>query len=188
MKKHCLSWLAKRTVPPERARAILLVTMAFLAQARCGPLLFAAVGDSLPVRRAGKSDHPYLPVLGPTPLRIQTSNATPRMVMLPPLLMEDPPPQTNSENSKATEAGGAAATLVAATLTNSLPSSMESNALVRTPLLNINAGAGIITPQMLVQFFKPLGSNNLGGLWSVPVFVPPSPPPPKSSTATYHSP
>jgi hypothetical protein len=56
------------------------------------------------------------------------------------------------------------------------------------PTLSMPSADAIVTPQMLVQFFKPVGSNCLGGAWSVPVFVPPNPPAQtRPSTATYRS-
>lgn len=50
------------------------------------------------------------------------------------------------------------------------------------------SAAPIVTPQMLLQYFRPIGSNYVNGAWSIPVFVPPVPPPAPQSSATYRSP
>jgi hypothetical protein len=41
---------------------------------------------------------------------------------------------------------------------------------------------------MLLQFFRPVGSNYIGGTWVVPPFIPPTPPSPPASSAVYRSP
>ena len=46
--------------------------------------------------------------------------------------------------------------------------------------------SAIVTPQMLIQFFRPTGTNNLLPGLMTPVFAPPTPPG-LSSTAVYRS-
>ena len=45
----------------------------------------------------------------------------------------------------------------------------------------------IVTPAMLTEYFRPAGSNLIGGAWTVPVFVPPTTTQQRSSSATYRS-
>lgn len=147
-----------------------------------------------PVAR-GAGPH-YLPAVGPAPLRIQPPARPPAGgVVLPPLVMKDPEP------ARVDPSAGAAAT-------NGLASAAGSSATNRPPVLadlppiSTEAGATLVTevgagdvipqpiftPQMLVQFFKPYGSNLVGGVWNVPAFLPPPSVPTRSSSATYRSP
>jgi hypothetical protein len=68
------------------------------------------------------------------------------------------------------------------------PPPEAATTLVPDATVGLGSPEPIITPQMLVQFFKPVGSNYLGGTWSLPAFVPPNAPVTKPSTATYQSP
>ena len=191
MKKHCLSLPGTRPSAPKSTRVILLVATVFLAQAALGPRLYAGAGDVSRVRRLDRSAHSYLPVLGPAPLRIQKSNAPLPTLVLPPLAMEDPPPvqpmASPTTNNPVVKKGATSLPTVKATA-DSAPPPLELVNPPGEPMFSFGTAAPIITPQMLVRFFKAVGSNHLGGAWSVPVFVPPSPPPSKSSTATYQSP
>ena len=183
MKKPWFTWLASRPL------ALNLLWMLPIL-AGCAPMRDSEAGRRAPT----PPTHAWLPAIGPAPMRFQApdpiSHAT-----LPPLAMEDPPagpPLARTEPSAAATSHPASATppgspLPAPPSTGPAPAPTAPNAQPGSPPLLAGPEAPIVTPQMLVQFFKPVGSNNLGGVWSTPVFIPPNPPPTKSSTATYQS-
>jgi hypothetical protein len=125
----------------------------------------------------------YLPELGPSPLRFRAPAGFVARVVLPPLQMMDAIVVTNA---------------VASTPTN--PPPVEPLAFVgpsplETPSISkLTAGstpivaaeqALVMTPQMLVEFFKNVGAGtNLPPVSIVGVFTPPAPP---FSSATYKS-
>ena len=202
MKKVCRSFPASLPVPLSALRFLWL-----LAAFGLGPAALAAVGSEHGsadlLSRAPASPHVYLSVLGPAPLRIHSPSLPSPTAQLPPLPMFDPPPPASSPDSATNQAAkppsGATPVLSAPTApalplllapgpeVYGPPSPDEAAGLVADSTVGALPSAPIVTPQMLVQFFKPLGSNCLGGTWSVPVFVPPSPPATKPSSATYQS-
>lgn len=147
----------------------------------------------------------YLPAVGPAPLRMQKAATSAPPASLPPLAMTDPPPRpaaeltsTNLSANLPAPPTGEPAPAVAPVPAPTAPAPIE-----RTPMpgnggspLLVEGGADdrgsgpIVTPGMLVQYFKPVGSNLVAGTLGVPVFLPPTTPassPVKSSSATYRS-
>jgi hypothetical protein len=169
--------------------------------------------------RAAAGPTGYLPVVGPSPLRLTRRLPPLPPPTLPPLFLADPPvaEQPAGENpppvptptptapeaanrlpvlpTDATLAGfpptaaqeGTASAADPATVPEPVPwpPSVPAPPAAGPPL---PPGSPLVTPQMLLQYFRPSGSNYLNGAWSIPVFVPPVPPPPPHSSATYRSP
>lgn len=145
---------------------------------------------SLRTRKEPRTTRAYLPTVGPIPLRIRRPAAPSVPVVLPPLAMRDPdaasPTRTNlvaeipTEPAKSSAEDSADAGVSGGEGNNALdPGGSDRNV------------SPIVTPGMLVQYFKPAGTNTIGGVISVPVFVPASPPPASAvpggnvSSATY---
>jgi len=146
----------------------------------------------------------YLPVIGPGALQFQAPVSVKPPFKLPPLDMSAPPSAAGSSNSAAAlEAEAAWSELLSGLLLSgasaasapapspqetapSAPSSLGMLLSADAPDLIGTVPSAIITPQMLIQFFKPTGTNQpLPGLVT-PVFTPPIPPA-LSSTAVYRS-
>ena len=190
MKKACLSFLAR---PARLSRSILIVAAVGLASAAWGAATVAEHGATALTPHPAASANTYLSVLGPAPLRIYSPLLPARVALLPPLAMFDPPPlpvptSADSTTNQLVQLGPPAPPPPLAPGTYGPPPPEASTSLVLDPTLGGSPPDSIITPQMLVQFFKPAGSNSLGGVWSVPAFVPPNPPATRPSTATYRSP
>lgn len=158
---------------------------------------------------------PYLPAVGSAPLRVLAAAPSTTRVAFAPLAPE-PPVTTGSPESDSAGGSGPGKDPAAAPGAGPAPavgpvlvSTADPTATSGGPGVGLpavpggpEAGSGllvdpavsavaptVITPQMLVQFFRPTGSNLLGGAWSVPVFVPPTAPPAavRPSSATYRS-
>lgn len=214
MKRVSLSFPALRSGPvdPRRVVGVLLVLAAacvLRADAAASPSPVAATAASTPPapvtshqqardRVVPKTPPGYLPRLGPPPLRVlRPRPASTNGYVLPPLAMKDvePPVETNKSDAATPPASASAPATTASvpTLFPALPPVPDDTApLVKDPGVELPAPGAIFTPQMLVQFFKPAGSNRVAGGWSVPVFVPPvlpsAPGPVRSSSATYSTP
>jgi len=200
MKKACLSSLAKRPAPPSRRHSRLFAAAVGLALVAGGLVAAAEAGASVQPPPPKRAANPYLPVLGPLPLRVSFPAPPGPPPQLPPLAMSDPPPPPEPlpTSGMTNQAVATAAAPPVAPPADALSATGEfpiygppppeaNSSLVFDPMLSGAAPAMIVTPQMLVQFFKPVGSNCLGGVWTMPVFVPPDPPAQKSSTASYRS-
>ncbi len=194
MKKACLSVLARLPAAPSPPLGLLLGAALLLSQPAWGDAVAPTPGAAAHLPRPAGSPKAYLPVLGPAPLRVSFPPAVTRTAQLPPLAMFDPPPlpepvPPDATTNQLVELGPPAPPPPPPAPTAYGPPPPEAaTSLVFDPALGAAPPEAIVTPQMLVQFFKPVGSNYLGGTWSVPMFVPPSPPATKSSTATYQTP
>lgn len=177
------AWLS--SVAPLRLRLSRVPALGLLATALAAAALAAGAASPRAPTRPGGS---YLPTLGPAPLRILPVKPFVTPAILPPLSMKDPVAAPAAGDTNAANAGAASASAASSSL-GPVPSPAGS-----PPSLLTEAGAAetssgpIYTPQMLVQFFRPLGSNLVSGAWNVPVFVPPSVPASRPSSATYRSP
>jgi hypothetical protein len=137
----------------------------------------------------------YLKQTGPSPLRFSLINFVPASFEPSDSLVERHVP-TNITEIAATTITSAETNVVAANLP--LSSAPTTNPSVQTSTDPQNSSAPkppasdllVVSPQMLTEFFKPVGSEtNSPGSVSAPVpvgFTPPSAPP--SSRATYTSP
>jgi hypothetical protein len=151
---------------------------------------------TLRTRKEPKTTRAYLPTVGPIPLRIRRPAPPSVPAVLPPLAMRDPEPAPQSTRTN----------LVAEIPTDmgklSPDDPADGGADIgaggdgRNPLDPGGTDANvspIVTPGMLVHYFKPASSNAPGGAISLPVFLPASPPPPSTvpggnvSSATYRS-
>lgn len=155
----------------------------------------------------------YLAVIGPAPLRFETrAQPFPRArALLPPLLMQDPLPPVLPTNA-VTQA--TATNPPPAMMTTNLPVAIVPNLPVAPvlpvtnppvvllpsalppptgpllgPLFDPNDPNSLLTAQMLIHYFRPLGTNASGANVAVPLFIPPRPAsPPPSSTVRYTTP
>jgi hypothetical protein len=197
-------------------RHLLLAATLCLARVTAGAPGDVEHGATALLPRPASGPGVYLPALGPAPLRILSPRLPGRTALLPPLAMFDPPalppPSPPAATSNlAAQALSPGPTAPAGFTGPNGPVFMASSAAPNTsvappapgyppappdpagafeldPSLGGAAPGPIVTPQMLVQFFKPVGSNCVSGAWSVPAFVPPNPPSPRPSTATYQTP
>lgn len=136
----------------------------------------------------------YLKQTGPSPLRFALISAIPASFILPETLVERQTP-TNSTEIAANSATSGATNAVA---TEPLPPPAPVNSTAQTATNPQNSSGPkpaasdmlVVSPQMLTEFFKPVGNEtNSQGNVIVPVpvgFTPPSVTP--SSRATYNSP
>lgn len=195
MKKPCLSFRANPPAQAKRISCILFAAAISLTLAPAWATETAERGAASPPPKRTSSKGGYLQTLGPAPLRILSPDLQTPAVQLPPLAMSDPPPVPETADAATNlpaplRASGPPADFVPA---DDIPfyGPPAPDALGQPPpdpTLSMPSSDVIITPQMLVQFFKPVGSNCIGGAWSVPVFVAPSPPTQtRPSTATYIS-
>lgn len=199
MKKACLSLPGRPPALPDGPRFLWFLAAVCLTQATLGAAAPPESGASALQPRKSAPPNAYLPALGPEPLRITYPRNQPLVAQLPPLAMFDPPPPAETPPPDSTTnqvvevtppvppAPPAPPTLPPDLPAYGPPPSGVTSPLVFDPTLPAPPSMPIVTPQMLVQFFKPVGSNCLGGAWSVPMFVPPDPPATKPSTATYTS-
>lgn len=154
----------------------------------------------------------YLAVIGPAPLRFETRpRPLPRaLAILPPLVMQDPLPLAPSTNTVAEvpppnpPPPAVATNLPVATITQVpivplLPPTNPPVVLVPTPLppptgpllgplFDLNDPNSLLTAQMLIHYFRPQGTNTSGTSVAVPLFIPPRPASPPSSTVRYTTP
>ncbi len=131
----------------------------------------------------------YLSTLGPVPLRVRRTKAPSSVLVMPPLAMRDPVPPPESATTNAPPGPPPSPPPEERLPEVGPPLAGSPGSLLVDPQAEGRAPTPIYTPQMLVQFFKPAGSNRVAGAWSVPVFLPPSlpPGPTRSSSATYIS-
>ena len=145
---------------------------------------------------AQSMDAAYLPGIGPAPLRFQIRPAFVATVsMLPPLQMLEPAVPSEARDVNATVASVDVDAPTTPTAPAPSPDTIQSSeAVAVTPPLQAPAepaptvpAAPVITPQMLIEFFKPVGRTNSAEAVVVSgAFLPPQPPPaPTSSAATY---
>lgn len=157
----------------------------------------------------------YLAVIGPAPLRFETRpRPLPRAIaMLPPLNMQDPLPPAPATNTVAEATPpspppppppAVATNLPVATISQVpivplLPPTNPPVLLVPTPLppptgpllsplFDPNDPNSLLTAQMLIHYFRPQGTNAAGANIAVPLFIPPRPASPPSSTVRYTTP
>lgn len=120
----------------------------------------------------------------PAPTTNTTANLPPEAANVPPVLPTDavlagfPTPATQEPTAWSADPASASEPLP-------WPPSAQAPPTAGPTL---SSAAPIVTPQMLLQYFRPIGSNYVNGAWSIPVFVPPVPPPAPQSSATYRSP
>lgn len=155
----------------------------------------------------------YLAVIGPAPLRFEARACpAPRArALLPPLLMQDPLPTALPTNAiSQTTAPNPPPAMVTTNLpvavvpnlpvvttvsvTNPppvvlLPGPLQPTGPLLGPLFDPNDPNSLLTAQMLIHYFRPLGTNASGATVGVPLFIPPRPAPsPPSSTVRYTTP
>ncbi len=136
--------------------------------------------------RSTSASGTYLPILGPMPLRLLRTNSLPLPhFVLPPLLMSDPAPPTSPPKAGGTSDG--TPPILGPEPPPLEPPVTEPGPPFADPLVNPEARQAIVTPAMLTEYFRPAGSNFIGGAWSVPVFIPPTATGQRSSSATYRS-
>ena len=140
----------------------------------------------------------YLAKVGPVPLRFQTNISNDARVVLPPLRTDDSsslPPASEEKDTSADPAIESTATRPAVATENSSPvlvdplNQVSTNSVPPASGINNETNA-VISPQMLLRFFQPSGSGARAEAVVVvpPVFSPPRPVTPVSSSATYTSP
>lgn len=149
----------------------------------------------------------YLPATGPAPLRFRPPKTTSSVRLLPPLFMGDPasvpvplentnasPNKMNSVGNQSQPRSSATASVVSHSPlapTNSVPllptgqSALATNANLTLISLNETNPAPMVTPQMLVPFFRSPATNNPPATVVLPAFVPPTSVNPPSSSAVY---
>lgn len=153
----------------------------------------------------------YLAVIGPAPLRFEgRTRPVPRaLALLPPLLMQDPlppaPPTNAVAQTTATNPPPETVTVappapvltnlpIATTLTATnppvvlLPGPLSPTGPLLGPLIDPNDPNSLLTAQMLIHYFRPLGTNASGASIITPLFTPPRPASPPSSTVRYSTP
>lgn len=147
----------------------------------------------------------YLPSIGPAPVRYQPPAPPANPGRLPPLAMTEstnapayvaPPVTTISHSSKTASSSNVTSMTNAESLL--VPPSLGpvaseeetwSEAISNPFLVSPFSTAPLVTPQMLLEFFKPGNTNNnFSPGFHVPVFIPPLPPSSApSSRAIYRS-
>jgi hypothetical protein len=137
----------------------------------------------------------YLPALGPAPLRFQSPPAFVATVsMLPPLrsaeaeVLEPEPAVTNEAAAAEPPVVQPAAPAVSAERKNTLAEAVPPvESAPPPPPVEIPA-TPIVTPQMLIEYFRPSATGtNAGTSVIIPgAFLPPQSAPPSSSAATYN--
>ncbi len=147
-------------------------------------------------QKQARTSRAYLSSVGPAPLRVEVPTVPVHGTVLPPLAMND----TDRKGSGAGRDGAGTKVLSAipsptvpasggegASVTpNPLPAGGSSSLLVG-PGAEDASVAPIVTPSMLVPYFRPVGGNAVRGVFALPVFVPPTVPTSKPSSATYRS-
>ncbi len=153
----------------------------------------------------------YLTVIGPAPLRFggRARPVARALALLPPLLMQDPLPPAPPTNAvtQATVTNPPPETVTVAppapvvtnlpvvttlAVTNPpvvlLPGPLSPTGPLLGPLFDPNDPNSLLTAQMLIHYFRPLGTNASGASVVTPLFTPPQPAPPPSSTVRYSTP
>lgn len=178
--------------------------------------LFALV-LSCPLALSASAGVGYLAIIGPAPLRFEPRpRPIPRaLALLPPLQLEEPlspAPPTNAlalltatnPQPAVVVAGPVGVAPITPVLTN-LP--LVTPLLVTNPIVPLlpfypppatgpllapgfdpNDPNALITAQMLIHYFRPQGTNVIGASVLGPLFLPPRPAPPPSSTIRYTTP
>lgn len=186
MRPNVGGWIARL---PAVCRWAVLASVAAWA----GGVVVTGVGAGVP----GRGKRPYLPVVGPAPLRLLPVAEAGRRPAFAPLVDVDP--LTTAEVDEGVAPAGydlspatpseppvpVVVPAAPAVATDPLPG---GSGLLVDPAYGVSAPV-VVTPQMLVHFFRPSGSNQVGAGLAVPVFIPPSAPPAmtKPSTATYRA-
>ncbi len=158
----------------------------------------------------------YLALIGPAPLRFagRARSVPQALARLPKLELEDPLPPVLLTNTVAVVTAtnpppvGVAtvvtppATPPVVTFPPAPPAPVATNppvvfppflpppptGLLLGPLLDPNDPNSLLTPQMLIQYFRPQGTNAPGVSVLAPFFSPPRPAVPPSSTVRYTTP
>jgi hypothetical protein len=184
--------------------------------AEAGVALGFGVASLLVLAQAGVGggDVGYLPAVGPAALRFRSPEPPGGVPALPPLsLMESPVSDgvagatnaaarpvgagSGAEGGRGTAIAGSGAGVGRGEPVPQPVSVAGRKAEGVDPEWVVTPGGGgttpLVTPQMLLQYFRPVGSNYVNGAWTVPVFVPPLPGPgtaatPAASSAVYRSP
>jgi len=159
---------------------------------RIRPLLAAGIAVTVLAQAHATG---YLQRLGPAPLRFAQPAVKSVAAALPPLAMEDPPQESQVSETNVTAITPAGTTTEVAISEATAPGSADLNAPVSrmwvdpwakvstngagpasgTLLLTGSAGAGVVTPAMLAQFFWPnAGSTNTVRVVAPVQFVPPT--------------
>lgn len=193
MKKVCLSSAhpAPAVRPPRWFVGVLLAAVV-APSVVFGGHMPAEPRMSVEGRREGRATRAYLTAIGPIPLRIRRPSVPGPVVVLPPLAMRDPVPSAEATRTNLT----AEIPKPASTGPSGDPDmggAEESSSTGLDASTTDSSGADarvtpIVTPSMLVQYFKPTGTNAPGAGFAVPVFVPATPPVStggRSSSATY---
>ncbi len=149
----------------------------------------------------------YLAVIGPAPLRFEgRARPVPHAIaMLPPLLMQDPVPPAPPTNAVAlattnppppavaqpipviTNVAVATVTVTNAPIVFPPTAIPPATGPLLSPMFDPSDPNSLLTAQMLIRYFRPVGTN--GGTAVIgPLFLPPPPPQPPSSKATYSTP
>jgi hypothetical protein len=185
---------------PITCLALLLLLAAIPLRAAAGPTGYLPVVGPAPLRLVRRLPPPPIATLPPLflidpPVAEQPAGDNPPPVPTPPHNAPEAAYSRPVLPTDATLAGfpataaqeGTASAADPATLPEPVPwpPSVPAPPTAGAPLPPV---APLVTPQMLLQYFRPSGSNYLNGAWSIPVFVPPVPPPPPQSSATYRSP
>lgn len=178
--------------------------------------LFALV-LSCPLALSASAGVGYLAIIGPAPLRFETRPRPipSALALLPPLRLEEPLPPAPPTNALAllTATNPQPAVAVAGPVAVAPPAPALTNLPLATALLVTNpivpllpfyppAATGpllapgfdpndpnaLITAQMLIHYFRPQGTNTIGTSVLGPLFLPPRPASPPSSTIRYTTP
>jgi|ERR1051325_4875282 hypothetical protein len=139
----------------------------------------------------------YLPGLGPAPLRFRSPTPAVIPAPLPPLrpaAKEDSKPRMQSTNVTS-EVLTPDESPLDKTLGKSLRHGSEylSSGEMVGPMLppvtaqNESAGTAALSPESVLGYLMPLPTNAPAGALMAPIFVPPPPPRPPDSRATYES-
>lgn len=169
-------------------------------------ILFVALASAL----SASAGAGYLALVGPVPVRFE-SRVKPiaaARALLPPLLMQDPLPPTPATNTVAAPTENPPPPApptppvvpvvpppVAPTITvTNAPAPLPPAPIppATGPLLSPLGGnydpTSLLTPQMLIHYFRPQGTNAAGVNVLAPIFLPPPPPTPPGSTVRYTTP
>ena len=173
-----------------------------------GRFLLFLVGSLLTSLATAGPTPVYLPVLGPGPLRFRAPPPPPGdRPVLPPLPKGDEVPIVKEEpvmpylvpDLSTLLTPPAPLALPPPVLDEPAPTVIKASSPVLAPSATttisgpvVESDSGnLLTPQMLVQFFRSQAgrTNGTGTILAVPAFTPPPPPtPPPSSTATFSTP
>lgn len=186
MKKACRSFRGQPQAPGNGRLALGILLLAILA---LGAGAASPPPDSHSAARSGvkpgKGPRTYLQTVGPAPLRVEPRAVPVHGTVLPPLAKDDPVRKLSDPAREAASTNHAA----------SIPAPFEPSSLGPTGAGSLLSGTNpedavvtpIVTPSMLMQYFRPMGTNGFGAGVAFPVFVPPTAPVSRPSSATYRS-